>query len=93
MAKERKCRYTAEELDIHKQAVKLRKMTDKQLVEAFVSAGATTAAQKSALNEEAGNYSVGVERLLKELAEGKCKGVKNATVYKITEFAKGLELI
>lgn len=93
MAKERKCRYTAEELEIHKQAVKLRKMTDKQLVEAFSTTGATTVAQKSALNEEASNYSVGVERLLKELSEGKCKGVKNATVYKITEFCKELELI
>ena len=28
MAKKRKCRYTPEELEIHEQAVKLRKMTD-----------------------------------------------------------------
>lgn len=33
MAKKRKCRYTAEELAIHEEAVRLRKMTDRQLVE------------------------------------------------------------
>ena len=35
MTKKRKCRYTAEELAIHEEAVRLRKMTDRQLVEEF----------------------------------------------------------
>ena len=35
MAKKRKCRYTQEELTIHEEAVRLRKMTDRQLVEEF----------------------------------------------------------
>lgn len=33
MAKKRKCRYTAQELAIHEEAVRLRKMTDAQLCE------------------------------------------------------------
>lgn len=93
MAKKRKCRYTAEELDIHDQAVKLRKMTDKQLVEAFNTAQNASDTSECRLQDDRTNYTGGVERLLKELSEGKCKGVKNATVYKITEFAKEMELI
>lgn len=38
----RKCRLSPEELNIHEQAVKLRKMTDRQLVE-YVSAEKTAA--------------------------------------------------
>ena len=93
MTKERKCRYTAEELEIHKQAVKLRKMTDKQLVDTLNSAQTASDTSECRLAEDRTNYTGGVERLLKELSEGKCKGVKNATVYKITEFCKELELI
>lgn len=32
MAKKRKCRYTAEELAIHEEAVRLRKMTDGEVI-------------------------------------------------------------
>ena len=32
MSRKRKCRYTPEELALHKEAVRLRNMTDKQLV-------------------------------------------------------------
>lgn len=35
MSRKRKCRYTPEELALHKEAVRLRNMTDKQLVEEF----------------------------------------------------------
>ena len=33
MSRKRQCRYTPEELALHKEAVRLRNMTDKQLVE------------------------------------------------------------
>ena len=38
MAKKRNCRRTPEEVSIHEEAVKLRKMTDAQLVEKVRSA-------------------------------------------------------
>ena len=38
MAKKRNCRRTPEEVSIHEEAVKLRKMTDAQLLEAFANA-------------------------------------------------------
>lgn len=41
MSKKRKCRYTPEELALHKEAVRLRNMTDKQLVEEFHRAADT----------------------------------------------------
>ena len=39
MSRKRKCRYTPEELALHKEAVRLRNMTDKQLVGAAYSHG------------------------------------------------------
>ena len=101
MSKKRKCRYTPEELAIHEEAVKLRKMTDRQLVEMLhgqkadteVCAERPTASAASSDEDMAGKDTNGVQTLLNELAEGKCKGVKGATVYKITEFAAGLGLI
>ncbi len=74
----KKCRLTENELAIHNEAVRLRKMTDAQLVATF---------------EKAGNKNNGVNRLLKALEEGKCKGIGGGTVYKITQFAKELNLI
>ena len=54
MAKKRNCRRTPEEVSIHDEAVKLRKMTDAQLVEKVRSASAAAskmpAAQVSSLN-------------------------------------------
>lgn len=38
MAKKRSCRRTEQEQEIHEKAVKLRKMTDPQLVQAFENA-------------------------------------------------------
>ncbi|MCD7891584.1 MAG: hypothetical protein LUG26_07565 [Ruminococcus sp.] len=100
MSKKRKCRYTQEELAIHKEAVRLRNMTDSQLVAEFHRAADTettpTATQRP-LNEEkdddVGKDTPDIKRLLNALSEGKCKGVKSATVYKITEFATEMGLI
>lgn len=100
MAKKRKCRFTAEELAIHEEAVRLRKMTDRQLVEEFHRAAeeetvVRTSTEAQAATEEAdpNENTPAIEKLLNALSEGKCKGIKGATVYKITEFAKEMGLI
>lgn len=89
MAKKRKCRMTEEELNIHEEAVRLRKMTDRQLVEAFRNAPRAF----SELTEvEPINKTNAVTMLLEGLTRGDCRGVKGATAYKIAEYAaeKGL---
>lgn len=70
MAKKRKCRYTAEELAIHEEAVRLRKMTDRQLVTEFHRA----AEQETSLNvpDVLSTSSGGGE------AEENTNGVKNS---------------
>lgn len=87
---------TAEEKAIHEEAVRLRKMTDRQLVEEFhraaepeVSLSPSCEAQDEADPNE--NTSA-IEKLLSALSDGECKGIKGATAYKITQFAteKGL---
>lgn len=77
----RNCRRTEEERRIHEEAVRLRKMTDAQLV-----AEVTRPAPEPAKD-------VRLEQLLATLADGACKGVKGATVYKITECARERGLI
>ena len=100
MAKKRKCRYTAEELAIHEEAVRLRKMTDKQLVTEFHRA----AEQETSLNVpdvlsassgggEAGKNTNGVKKLLEALPEGRCKGIKSGYTYKIAQLAEEMGLI
>lgn len=98
MGKKRK--YTAEERAIHEEAVRLRKMTDKQLVEEFHrakdikhDADGHRASQEAQKRKNPKNDTPALEKLLLGLAEGKCKGIKGATVYKITEFAKEMGLI
>lgn len=100
MGKRRKSRYTPEELAIHGEAVRLRKMTDKQLVEEFhraadteITAKVPDVAQDSPEEANPNENTNGVEKLLSALSEGKCKGIKGATVYKITEFATEMGLI
>lgn len=100
MAKRRKCRYTAEQLAIHEEAVRLRKMTDKQLVEefhraadAYIAVRVPDVAQGCPEEAYPNENTSGVKKLLSALSEGKCKGIKGATVYKITEFATEMGLI
>ena len=90
MAKKRKCRYTPEELEIHEQAVKLRKMTDEQLVTAFRNASAPSSAVSE---QEVKKGTDGVRKLIEGLSRGDCKGVKGATVYKIQQYAEEMGLI
>jgi len=97
MAKKRKCRYTQEELNTHEEAVKLRKMTDAQLVgvvrNARMAAAAPSVAQDGANGGSPTTDTSGVERLLQALSDGKCKGVGGGTAYKIIEFARSMGLI
>lgn len=83
MAKTRNCRYTEEERAVHAEAVRLRKMTDKQLVELL--RGAKRPAPPAGGKDK-------LDVLLTALANGECKGIKGATAYKIQMFAqeKGL---
>ena len=80
---------TAEEKAIHEEAVRLRKMTDRQLVEEFhraaepeVSLSPSCEAQDEAEAADPNENTSALE----------CKGIKGATAYKITQFAteKGL---
>ncbi len=100
MSKKRKCRMTPEELAIHKEAVRLRGMTDRQLVEKFhraaepeVPASARPRRQDGPEATEATDNTTDVEKLLTALAEGKCKGIKGATSYKVAQLAQEMGLV
>lgn len=90
---------TAEEKAIHEEAVRLRKMTDRQLVEEFhraaepeVSLSSSCEAQGEPEAADPNENTSAIEKLLSALSDGECKGIKGATAYKITQFAteKGL---
>ena len=83
---------SADERDVHERAVWLRKMTDAQLVEHMehvrsdaYAAGYAEGERKPA---EAAGCGKGVLEFIEELSSGACRGVKNATAYKIEEFAR-----
>ena len=84
MAKKRNCRRTPEEVSIHDEAVKLRKMTDVQLVEKVRSASATAskmpAAQVSSEKSAA--------EFLEAFANANIPGVGKITLKKMSTFAK-----
>ena len=84
---------TAEEKAIHEEAVRLRKMTDRQLVaEPEVSLSSSCEAQDEPEAADHNENTSAIEKLLSALSDGECKGIKGATAYKITQFAteKGL---
>lgn len=90
---------TAEEKAIHEEAVRLRKMTDRQLVEEFhraaepeVSLSSSHEVQDEPEVTDPNENTSAIEKLLSALSDGECKGIKGATAYKITKFAteKGL---
>ena len=90
MGKTRKCRLTPEELAIHEEAVKLRKMTDRQLVMAFRGVQRRPPAVSEAPEQK---DTDGVKRLIEGLSRGECVGVKGATAYKISQYASEMGLI
>lgn len=100
MSKKRKCRMTPEELAVHKEAVRLRNMTDRQLVEQFhraaepemVTSARSVAQDGAEADTPIGNTSA-VQTLLTALSEGKCKGIKGATAYKVAQYAAEMGLV
>ena len=100
MAKKRNCRLTPEEADIHAQAVRLRKMTDAQLVEEVRNATAPRSSLPAGAEssqicaEDAGKADTPwpVETLLSALVDGRCKGIGDATICKIRMLARGMGL-
>lgn len=68
---------TPEERAQHAEAVRLRKMTDYQLVNAF-----------RAVNDQTPEPDARLERLIEGLAAGEVKGIKGGTVYKIEAYAR-----
>ena len=84
MAKKRNCRRTPEEVSIHDEAVKLRKMTDAQLVEKVRSASA--AASKIPAAQVSSTKSVA--EFLEAFANANIPGVGKITLKKMNTFAK-----
>lgn len=68
---------TPEERAQHTEAVRLRKMTDSQLVNAFHAA-----------NGQTPELDTRLEQLIEGLAAGEVKGIKGGTVYKIEAYAR-----
>lgn len=74
---------TAEEKAIHEEAVRLRKMTDRQLVEEFhraaepeVSLLSSHEAQDEVEAADPNRNTSPIEKLLSALSDGECKGIK-----------------
>ncbi len=67
---------TAEEKAIHKEATRLRKMTDSQLIAAFREAKESSGPEKNPIQE-----------LFDGLEAGKCSGIGSATIGKLHQYA------
>ena len=81
MAKKRNCRRTPEEVSIHEEAVKLRKMTDAQLVEKIRSASAVASKFSTSSAKSAAEF-------LEAFANANIPGVGKITLKKMNTFAK-----
>lgn len=84
MAKKRNCRRTPEEVSIHDEAVKLRKMTDVQLVEKVRSASAAASKMPAAQVFSAKSAA----EFLEAFANANIPGVGKITLKKMKTFAK-----
>lgn len=84
MAKKRNCRRTPEEVSIHDEAVKLRKMTDAQLVEKVRSASAAASKMPAAQVSLAKSAA----EFLEAFANANIPGVGKITLKKMNTFAK-----
>lgn len=90
--KKRSCRMTAEERDLHEQAVRVRKMTDQQLVDHIkhiqqdAYAAGYADAEAAPIEPQSTGKTLGA--FIEDLANGRCKGIKSATVFKLEEFAR-----
>ena len=91
MSKKRNCRRTPEEQAIHDEAVRLRKMTDQQLVSKFRRA--TIREERSICTSEDADDISGVQMLIQALGDGKRKGIKNGIACRVAQFAAELGLL
>lgn len=83
--KKRSCRRTEQESNIHDQAVRLRKMTDSQLVEEFskkYSAGYEKGLTEAKATPQDG---MSAEELLDKLKNGTIRGIGKVTIKKIED--------
>jgi hypothetical protein len=87
MAKKRNCRRTPEEVSIHEEAVKLRKMTDAQLVEKIRSASAAASKLSTAFRQQSSSAKSAAE-FLEAFANANIPGVGKITLKKMNTFAK-----
>lgn len=85
---QRKCRMTPEQIAVHNEAVRLRKMTDEQLVDYIKSLKGAEKPKKAFEEPKIEELPPTVEQFLEELAKGECKGVKGATIFKLTDYAR-----
>lgn len=82
MAKKRSCRRTVNEDKVHEKAVKIRKMTDEQLVQ-YVNDRVEKARSEGFNQGKKSVTGITVNEFLKEIS--KIKGVGGATICKIME--------
>ena len=82
MAKKRSCRRTVNEDKVHEKAVKIRKMTDEQLVQ-YVNDRGEKARSEGFNQGKKSVTGITVNEFLKEIS--KIKGVGDATICKIME--------
>lgn len=82
MAKKRSCRRTADEDKIHEKAVKMRKMTDEQLVH-YVEDRAEKARSEGFNQGKKSSGGADINKFLKEISS--IKGVGDAAICKIME--------
>ena len=87
MAKKRNCRRTPEEVSIHEEAVKLRKMTDAQLVEKIRSASAVASKFSTAFRQQS-SLAKSAAEFLEAFANANIPGVGKITLKKMNTFAK-----
>lgn len=94
MAKKHKRNLSPEELANHETAVRLRRMSDQQLVEAFQRSHSTQEPATVPLDTDPQEQALSpVEILLQELSAGHCKGVGKVTADKVSQFAAALGLL
>lgn len=97
MAKRKYGKMTEDERNIHKTAVKLRGLPDKELVDRVrgtgMGAGSPHVAQDASEEAMPNKNTSDLEKLLSALSEGKCKGIKGATAYKVAQFAAEMGLV
>lgn len=82
MAKKRSCRRTADEDKIHEKAVKMRKMTDEQLVH-YVEDRVEKARSEGFNQGKKSSGGADINKFLKEISS--IKGVGDATICKIAD--------